>query len=184
MGKAGRSRAARSRASPGANNCDPGPEFSFQVGVAAAIELVVGVAHGFRARAAEHYLEVDRLEALVDVAVDHARRAGDAFPGPEADVEAPAAFVLDERGEVALEDAGVGKAYRTVDFASDEFGELRGGQRHGVGAEARKTLAEVGKREGLREVTGDLFRDRRRRARWRPQAVPERELEARQHAFG
>src|SRR5438067_3411895 len=102
--RTGRSQAARCTVQRAANNYDPGPEFSFQVGVAAAIELVVGVAHGVGARAAEHHLEVDRLEALVDVAVDHARRAGDAFPGPEADVKAPAAFVLDERGEVALED--------------------------------------------------------------------------------
>ena len=36
--------------------------------------------------------------------MDHAGRAGDAFPGPELDVESPAALLLDECGEIALED--------------------------------------------------------------------------------
>src|SRR5437763_14989048 len=97
-----RRRTVRSTACRGANN----GAVSFQMGVTAAVELVVGVAHRFRARAAEHHLEVDRLEALVDVAVDHAGRAGDAFPGPAADVAGPGAPVLAEGGQVNAEDEG------------------------------------------------------------------------------
>src|SRR5690348_11554008 len=51
-----------------------------QMRAAAAIELVVGIAHGFGLGRAEHHLEIDRLEALILIAVDHAGRAGDAFP--------------------------------------------------------------------------------------------------------
>src|SRR5712692_266406 len=71
--------------------------------VAARVKLVIGVAHGLRSRLAEHNLEINRLEAVVHVAVDHARRTRDAFPRPELDVDAPPAFVLDEGGEKALQ---------------------------------------------------------------------------------
>src|SRR5579859_5379885 len=71
--------------------------------VAAPVQLVVGVPHGLGARLAEHHLEVHRLQALVHVAVDDARRTRDALPRPEPDVDALAALVLDERGEVALQ---------------------------------------------------------------------------------
>src|SRR5919201_1604884 len=67
------------------------------------VELLIGITHRLRARLAEHNLKINRLEALVDIAVDDAGRAGDAFPGPELDVDAPAAFVLDERGEITLQ---------------------------------------------------------------------------------
>src|SRR5207237_8413512 len=71
--------------------------------VAALVQLVVGIAHRLRPRLAEHHLKVDRLQALIHIAVDHAGRAGDAFPRPELDVDASSAFVLDEGGESALQ---------------------------------------------------------------------------------
>src|SRR5205807_6853557 len=73
--------------------------FFLKMCVAALVQLVVGVAHRFRPRLAEHHLKVHRLQALIHIAVDHARRAGDAFPRPELDVDASSAFVLDEGGE-------------------------------------------------------------------------------------
>src|SRR5689334_7359941 len=82
----------------------PANSFSSEVRVAPLVEIIVGVAHGLRARAAEHDLEIHRLEAIVDVAVDHARWTGDAFPRTKADVEAASALVLDESGQIALED--------------------------------------------------------------------------------
>src|SRR3954470_15220619 len=120
-------RAMRSRAPPGANGemrriglvgygCAQAPcamrrvriksrrISALQVRVAPLVERVVRVAHRLGARAAEHDLEVHRLQALVDVAVDHTRRAGDAFPRPELDIDALAALVLDEGGKVALQD--------------------------------------------------------------------------------
>src|SRR5689334_2367933 len=74
------------------------------MGVAALVELLVGVAHRLRAGAAEHDLEIDRLEAVVDVAVNDAGRAGDALPGPETRLEAAAGLVLDKDVEEAFED--------------------------------------------------------------------------------
>ena len=41
------------------------------MGVATLVEFLVGVAHGFRLSAAEHHLEVDRLEAVVLEAYRH-----------------------------------------------------------------------------------------------------------------
>src|SRR5205807_8477891 len=65
--------------------------------VAALVQLVVGIAHRLRPRLAEHHLKVDRLQALIHIAVDHAGRAGDAFPRPELDVDASTVFVLDRK---------------------------------------------------------------------------------------
>src|SRR5258708_2915245 len=47
------------------------------------VELDIGVPHRLRTAAAEHDLEVDRLHALVLIAVDDPGRTGDAFPWPE-----------------------------------------------------------------------------------------------------
>ena len=54
-------------------------------------------------RAAEHHLEIDRLERVVLVAVDHAGRARDAFPRAEPRGDALAGLVLDEDVEMALQ---------------------------------------------------------------------------------
>src|SRR3982074_2757734 len=71
--------------------------------VAALVELVVGIAHGVRLAAAEHDLEIDRPEAVILIAVDHPRRARDAFPWAEPRGQALAALVLDEDVEKALQ---------------------------------------------------------------------------------
>src|ERR1700704_5885298 len=65
-------------------------------------EVLVRIAHGFRPAAAEHVLEIDRLQAVVLIAVDHAGRAGDALPRAEARGDAPAGFVLHEDVEKAF----------------------------------------------------------------------------------
>src|SRR5215831_2529940 len=74
-----------------------------EVGIAALVEVLVGVAHGLGLAAPEHDLEIDRLEAVVLVSVDDAGGTRNAFPGPEAGGEALAVLVLDEDVEVALE---------------------------------------------------------------------------------
>src|SRR5262245_30343146 len=74
-----------------------------EMGIAALVEVLVGVAHGLGLAATEHDLEVDRLQAVVLIAVDDAGGTRDAFPGPEAGGEALAALVLDEDVEIALE---------------------------------------------------------------------------------
>src|SRR6516162_3172736 len=74
-----------------------------EMGIAALVEVLVGVAHGLGLGAAEHDLEVDRLQAVVLIAVDDAGGTRDAFPRPEAGGEALAALVLDEDVEIALE---------------------------------------------------------------------------------
>src|SRR5262249_26661148 len=74
-----------------------------EMGIAALVEVLVGVAHGLGLAASEHDLEIDRLEAVVLISVDDAGGTRNAFPGPEAGGEALAALVLDEDVEVALE---------------------------------------------------------------------------------
>src|SRR5262249_3319193 len=74
-----------------------------QVVAAALVEILVGVAHGLGAAAAEHHLEIDRAEAVVLVAVDHAGRARDAFPRAQPRGDALAVLVLDEHVEEALQ---------------------------------------------------------------------------------
>src|SRR4030081_2083989 len=71
--------------------------------VAPLVELVVGIAHGVRLAAPEHHLEIDRPEAVILIAMDHARRARDAFPWAQPRGEALAALVLDEDVEKALQ---------------------------------------------------------------------------------
>src|SRR5499427_567354 len=74
-----------------------------EMGVAAAIEPVVRVAHGVRAAPSEHDLKIDRAEAVVLVAVDHAGRARDALPRTEPRGESLPALVLDEHVEETLQ---------------------------------------------------------------------------------
>ena len=47
------------------------------------VQLTVGIAHRIGPAAAEHDLHVNRGERIVLIAVDHAGRTGDAFPGAE-----------------------------------------------------------------------------------------------------
>src|SRR6185437_5753345 len=75
-----------------------------QMRAAAAIELVIGIAHGLGLGGAEHHLEIDRLKAFVLIAMDDTGRAGDAFPGSETARFAASAFIFDEDGEIALQD--------------------------------------------------------------------------------
>src|SRR5215510_12888129 len=74
-----------------------------EVRIPLLVELLVGVAHGFGLGAPDHDLEVDRLEAVVLIAVDDAGGTGDALPGTEPGGQALAALVLDEHVEVALQ---------------------------------------------------------------------------------
>ena len=67
------------------------------------VKLIVGIAHGFRPGAPEHDLEIDRREAVVVIAMDHAGRTRDALPRSEAGGETLAAFVLDEHVEETLQ---------------------------------------------------------------------------------
>src|SRR5262245_38010324 len=67
------------------------------------VEFLVGVAHGFGLGASDHDLEIDRLEAVVLIAVDDTGGTRDALPGTEPGGEAPAALVLDEHVEIALQ---------------------------------------------------------------------------------
>src|SRR5262245_57583961 len=67
------------------------------------VEFLVGVAHGFGLGASDHDLEIDRLEAVVLIAVDDTGGTGDALPGTEPGGEALAALVLDEHVEIALQ---------------------------------------------------------------------------------
>src|SRR3954470_23320409 len=71
--------------------------------VAPLEQCLVGIAHRVGLAAAEHDLEIDGLEAGILIAMDHAGRAGDAFPGAEPGGEAPARLILDEDIEEALQ---------------------------------------------------------------------------------
>src|SRR5260370_40722484 len=70
---------------------------------AAAVEFVVGIAHRVGPALAEHDLEIHWLEALVLEAVNHPRRAGDAFPGAEPAADLAAGLILDKHGQHALQ---------------------------------------------------------------------------------
>src|SRR3954470_15614501 len=107
-------------------------------------QLVVGIAHHVGLAAAEHDLEIDRLEAAVVVAMDDAGRAGDAFPRAEARGQALARFVLDEDIEEALqheEDLLDLMGVRRVALAGldihDREREIPGGNDRGIAMLAR-----------------------------------------------
>src|SRR5258708_6251465 len=74
------------------------------MGLAAFEELVVGISHRLGSAAAEHDLEIHRFEAVIVEPVDYAGRAGDALPGPELAGEPVAGLILDEDGQIALQD--------------------------------------------------------------------------------
>src|SRR5262245_59010026 len=74
-----------------------------EVRIPLLVEFLIGVAHGLGLGAPDHDLEVDRLEAVVLIAVDDAGGTGDALPGTEPGGQALAALVLDEHVEVALQ---------------------------------------------------------------------------------
>src|SRR5262245_36703493 len=71
--------------------------------VAALVELVIRVAHRFRLAAAEHHLEIDRLERVILIAMDDASRTRDALPWPESRGDALAALIFHEHIEIALQ---------------------------------------------------------------------------------
>src|SRR5262245_15812735 len=79
------------------------PSHRLEMRVAALVELVVRIAHGLRLGAAEHHLEIDRLERIILIAMDDASRARDAFPWPEPRGDALAALILHEHVEIALQ---------------------------------------------------------------------------------
>jgi len=83
---------------------DAKEDLPVQMGVAAVVEVFIGVAHRVGAALAEHDLEIDRFEAFVLEAVDHAGRAGDAFPRAEAAPELMPVLVLDEHRQDPLQD--------------------------------------------------------------------------------
>src|SRR4051812_3460937 len=74
-----------------------------QVRIPLLVEVLVGVAHGLGLGAPDHDLKVDRLQAVVLVAVDDAGRTGDAFPRTQPGGKALAAFFLDKDVEVAMQ---------------------------------------------------------------------------------
>src|SRR5262249_58950258 len=74
-----------------------------EMGIAPLVEVLVGVAHGLGLAASEHDLEVDRLEAVVLIAVDDAGGTRDAFPRPQTGGEALAPLALDKHLQIALE---------------------------------------------------------------------------------
>ncbi len=82
-----------------------------QMGVAPLVEVLVRIAHGFRLLRPQHHLEIDRPQAVVLVAVDHARRARNAFPGYQTCGDTLAALVLDEQFKKTL-----GAKKRLLDF--------------------------------------------------------------------
>src|SRR5687768_6059466 len=71
--------------------------------VATGIQFVIRIAHCFGPATAEHNLEVNRLKAVVIVAVNHASRTGDAFPRSQTLRYLATVLVLDEHVEMALE---------------------------------------------------------------------------------
>src|SRR5215469_18138372 len=72
--------------------------------LAAAVELVIGVAHRLRTAAAEHDLHIDRFETVVLKAVNDPGRAGDAFPRAQLAAHLPPVFVLEKDGQISLQD--------------------------------------------------------------------------------
>jgi hypothetical protein len=72
--------------------------------LAAAVEVVIGVAHRLGTPPAEHHLHVHRLQAVVVEAVNNPGWAGDAFPCPELAADLPTVFVFEKHCQIALED--------------------------------------------------------------------------------
>ena len=72
--------------------------------LAAAVELVIGVAHRLGAAAAEHDLHIDRFETVVLKAVNDPGWAGDAFPWAQLAADAPLFFVFEENRQTPLQD--------------------------------------------------------------------------------
>src|SRR3977135_108540 len=75
-----------------------------QMAVAAAEQLVVGVAHRVGLAAAQHHLDIHRFQAAARTGVDDAGRARYAVPRAETARDPVAALVLDENVEKALQD--------------------------------------------------------------------------------
>src|ERR1700754_2660573 len=74
----------------------------FEVVATPLEQFLVGITHGFGLAASDHDLEIDRLQAVVLIAMDNSRGAGDACPGAESAGDLAAVFILDEDVEMAL----------------------------------------------------------------------------------
>src|SRR5262245_3294492 len=79
------------------------PSHRLEMRVAALVELIIRLAHGFWLAAAVHHLDLDQLERIVLIAMDDAGRTRDAFPWPEPRGDALAALILHEHVEIALQ---------------------------------------------------------------------------------
>ena len=66
-------------------------------------QTFIGVAHGLRFAAADHHLKIHRFKALVDIAMDHPGRAGNAIPLAQSYLAPITVFILDEHGKSALQ---------------------------------------------------------------------------------
>src|SRR5260370_1405110 len=62
------------------------------------------ISHGFGLAASDYDLEIARLQAVVLIAMDDPRRAGDALPGAEPACDLAAVFILNENVEISLQD--------------------------------------------------------------------------------
>src|SRR5262249_59347539 len=75
-----------------------------RVGVAIGEQRGIGVAHKFWIRFSRHHLQIDRLDAVVAITVDDARRTRDAIPRSQGDLDPPPVLLLEEHDESALQD--------------------------------------------------------------------------------
>ena len=73
------------------------------MGITTLIKFVVGITHCFRLSATEHHLKIDRLKAVVMIAMNDASRAGNAFPWSEALFDFAAFLILNEYIEMTLQ---------------------------------------------------------------------------------
>ncbi len=71
--------------------------------VTTLVKFVVGITHCFRLSATKHHLKIDRLKAVVMVAMNDASRAGNAFPWPETLFNFMAILILHEDVEMTLQ---------------------------------------------------------------------------------
>src|SRR5215469_1657305 len=104
--------------------------------VAAAVEVVIGVAHRLGTAAPEHDLHIDRLQAVVVETVNDPGRASDAFPWPELAADLPAGFVFEEHRQIALQDkkdlldfvsmSRIGLTRRDIDDAQGKAAQWNG----------------------------------------------------------
>jgi hypothetical protein len=109
-----------------------------QMRIAPLIEFFVGITHRLWLAAAEHDLEVDRLQAVILVPMDDAGRARYAFPRTQPLGDTLARLVLDEYVEMTLQNEenlldlmGMSRVTLARRHKHDRKGEVLG--RNGVG---------------------------------------------------